>query len=95
MKNETASFPTDSGGAGMSEPVFRKGIVCSKDWVFLRKEPSAMSETIVGLIDGMEVDIVGDVGGFYRIRVSRDSLTVEGYVPSCFVRFKKPNVKEA
>lgn len=87
MNKNTVSFPTDLGGAGMSKPVFKKGITCHPDIVRIRETPSAMSKCIVGVVDGTELEILEEVKGFYKVRLfGNDHPALVGYIPSHFVK---------
>lgn len=54
MYETTASFPTESGGAGLSRPVPRKGIVL-------------FSSSILDLEKGSKVDILWEDGDCYMV----------------------------
>ena len=54
MRNETASSPTDSGCAGVSRPVSRKGIV-------------VLSSFILDLVEGTEVEILWEDADCYKV----------------------------
>lgn len=94
MNKNTASSPTDSGGTGMSKPVFRKGIICFKSCgvqrtrVLVRKRPSAMSEAMLGVVEGMEVEVLEEAKGFYKVRLFGGDVHPDlvGYIPSHFVK---------
>ena len=71
----------------MSEPVFRKGIVCCADIVRIRETPSAMSKCMLGVVEGMELEILGEVKGFYKVRLFGNvHPALVGYIPSHFVK---------
>lgn len=92
MKKETVSFPTDSGGTGMSKPVFTKGIVCHSDIVRIRETPSAMSKCILGVVEGAELEILEEVKGFYKVRLFGNAHpALVGYIPSHFVKEARSN----
>lgn len=54
MNELTASSPTDSGCAGVSRPVFRKGIML-------------FSSFILDLVEGTEVEILGEDDDYYKV----------------------------
>lgn len=92
MKKATDSSTTESWSAGMSEPVFRKGIVCHADIVCIREAPSAMSKYILGVVAGMELDVLEEVKGFYKVRLLGNVHPgLVGYIPSHFVKEVRKN----
>lgn len=94
MNKNTASSPTDSGGTGMSKPVFRKGIVCHADIVRIRETPSAMSRCMLGVVEGTELEVLGEVKGFYKVRLfGNEHPALVGYIPSHFVKEAWPDGK--
>lgn len=87
MKKNTVSLPTDSGGTGMSKPVFTRGIVCHTDIARIREAPSAMSKPILGVVEGMELEVLEEVKGFYKVRLFwNEHPALVGYIPSHFVK---------
>ncbi len=55
MKKVTASSPTESGCAGVSRPVRRKGMML-------------YTSVILGLAKGTEVDILDEYGEYCKVR---------------------------
>lgn len=91
MKKEPGSSATESWDAGMSKPVFTKGIVCHPGIVctnfWVREAPSAMSKPMFGVVEGTELEIVEEAKGFYKVRLFGNVQSdLVGYIPSHFVK---------
>lgn len=92
MNKTTGSSATESWDTGMSKPVFRKGIVCHADIVRIREAPSAMSKCVLGVVEGMELEILGEVNGFYKVRLYGNvHPALVGYISSRFVKEARDN----
>ncbi len=67
MYETTASSPTESGCAGVSRPVTRKGIML-------------FTVCLLGLVKGTEVEIRDERGDYYEVRTISEPW-IDKYVP--------------